>query len=96
MKKIIYAVHDSVVGEYNTPFLCNSQELAIRMIVVAAQRDDSVRTNPDDYTLWCLGEMDTESGVIESQKPTIVRGPDLFRNIVAQARQREMFQEDSE
>lgn len=72
MKLYILAVYDAQVGAYSTPFFQVSVNHAIRSFINEAKRqasDNPMYTNPQDFNLYLLGEIETNTGKISPILP---------------------------
>lgn len=66
MKHFVYSVHDVKAEAYLRPFFVPSHGLAIRSFENEVRNPDSpMHTNPEDYTLFQLGEFDDDTGSIK-------------------------------
>ena len=67
MKKRIYAVRDLKVGNFQSPFLDDSDASVIRSFGdVITSKDKSLFTlHPEDFALCYLGIFDCETGVFD-------------------------------
>ena len=63
----IYSVHDALVG-YQSPTLMNNDAHAMRNFAEAFEGTK----NPQDYSLWHIGNFDTDTGLIENIVPQII------------------------
>lgn len=63
MKRNIYSIKDVIADEFGAIETCKNDAVATRMFknILSQQK-----VNPDDFELWCLGTVDTETGVIVS------------------------------
>lgn len=69
MKKQVFAIYDTAVGAYLQPFFMRSPNEAIRSFRESANMDDHpFNKNPEDYTLFHLGEYDEETGKFQNQE----------------------------
>lgn len=65
----IFAVWDNAVGAYGTVHAEITKGVAIRNFSDAVDNGKSALANhPSDFSLHCLGELDTESGLIVCPK----------------------------
>lgn len=65
-----YSIYDRVAGVYSEPFLAKRKELAVRKFRYLLQNTPMVASDCD---LFCLGEFDTETGLIKAfDKPEFV------------------------
>lgn len=78
MKIALYSLHDRCSG-YDAPFSAHSDAEALRFLDLALKDPAPNRVNqcPEDFTLFRVGEMDTDTGVIFSSVQKLVRGGDL-------------------
>jgi len=61
----IFAIYDSKAVSYMTPFFAVNQGLAIRNFAHLARDPNSyVSSFPGDFTLFELGQIDLESGIM--------------------------------
>lgn len=66
MKQNVYAINDSKVGAFMTPFFSHSDATAVRQFRAAGAHKDSIlSTNPADFSLYNIGIFCDESGTIE-------------------------------
>lgn len=75
MKYKICSVHDSKMEEYGQPFFVAALGLAVRSFGDECKRVDAnnnMSKHPEDFTLYHLGEFDSESGDFSSQAPRII------------------------
>lgn len=63
MIKFLYSLKDELVG-FGDPVSELSEEVAIRSFTEAVNELPAFRKYPKDYSLYCLGSYDTESGII--------------------------------
>lgn len=64
MKLNVYAIKDTVVGEFESPVYFKNNGTAIRACSNTIAQGQL--TNAKDKQLFCLGEFDTETGIISS------------------------------
>ncbi len=65
MKNYVFSTYDSKSEIFHTPMFLKTRAEAIRAFSDEANRPDSaIFKHPGDYTLFCLGEFDLESGLI--------------------------------
>lgn len=73
MKKGIYSLQDRLNG-FMSITIDDKDEIAIRGFqhaLACAPRDSLFMTNPDDYSLYKIGEFDTDSGQITPIVPPL-------------------------
>lgn len=63
----IYCLRDRKVG-FLTPVLAQNDDLAMRDVANALRRGTGtlIDTHPEDFSLYCVGEFDQDTGVITS------------------------------
>ncbi len=67
MKFKIFSIFDSKAENYNTPMFLAAKGQATRAFDDETNRPESeISKHPEDYTLFCLGEYDSDTGKIES------------------------------
>lgn len=65
MKNFIFSVFDSKAEIFNTPFFMAAKGQALRGFTDEVNRPDSeIGKHPEDYTLFCIGEVDLNTGLI--------------------------------
>jgi len=65
----IFSVFDSKAETFNTPMFLAAKGQAIRAFDDQANMEESeIYKHPEDYTLFCLGEYDSDTGKIEPLK----------------------------
>lgn len=66
-----YAIYDVKAGCFQTPFFMPALGMATRAFEnLRSEKSNEIGRNPEDYTLWYLGSLDDQNGVIE--KATVV------------------------
>lgn len=61
----LYATFDKLAKAYNERFFqAPNNEVAIRIIQNSQKRDEFLNENAADYTVWCLGSYDNETGKV--------------------------------
>ncbi len=65
MKFKIFTVFDSKAEAFNTPFFLAAKGQAVRAFEDEVNSENSeFSKHPEDYTLFCLGEYDSDTGAI--------------------------------
>lgn len=60
-----YTLHDVKAASYSPPFFAAAHGLATRMVMELAQdASTTVGRHPADFTLYCVGRFNTESGEV--------------------------------
>ena len=71
MRQKAYVVHDSAAEAFLPPFFLHTDGIAKRIFADACNDPDhQFGANPQDYTLFFVGEFDDEFGTLEPQTPT--------------------------
>lgn len=76
----IYSVKDEKTGAFMKPFSALHNEAVIRSLrssISQKNPGDSIAEFPEDFSLWCLGEFDQDTGDISSFKSHILNLVDL-------------------
>lgn len=60
----MYAIYDESIGEYLTPFFCQNEKHAISTVKSSLSKDSTLVLYAGSYFLWCLGDFDTEEGLL--------------------------------
>jgi len=82
MKVNAYCVYDRKSKVYNTPYFLSNDNVALRHFDTVMQSTDSlIGRYPDDYSLYRVAAMDTETGsVISEEYPVlIITGNQMIR-----------------
>lgn len=70
MKTYVYTVRDSKAEAYALPFYAHTDGLALRMFETTVNSPDHpIGGHPEDYTLFKLGEFDTDRGIFSCHEP---------------------------
>lgn len=73
MKLAMYAIKDELNG-FTTPIPFMSEELVKRYMKDQYEGNPTIKNNPEDFSIWHLGEYDTETGIYENN----TTGPKLI------------------
>lgn len=66
----IYSVHDNAVGAFMSPFYARSKGEAVRSFTEAANDPKhQFALHAADYTLYCIGVFDDNSGMLKPMDP---------------------------
>ena len=78
MKNKMYCIKDVLVG-FKPPFTAPNNNCAIRLFtqLVNAVDSNDVKTNPSDYQLFYIGELDDQTGEFESSVEFLANAIDL-------------------
>lgn len=70
MKSFLFSVHDRASGVYDRPFDARSYAEATRFFSdLAVNPDHPIGKHPDDFTLFCVGTWDDNTGAVDPQVP---------------------------
>lgn len=75
-------VKDRAVNAFVPPMMTmRRNEEAVRIFTGEVNREGSIfGAHPDDYDLYCVGQLDDETGVVRADNILcVVRGKDVFR-----------------
>ena len=64
-----YTIYDSAHEAYFHPYSFDNDNLALRQFANMANDDTQIAKNPEDYSLWRVGEFETTTGVLTSETP---------------------------
>lgn len=79
MKQPMYAMFDSKAKAWLPPFLGRSDEDAkLSFAVLCQDGDHPVGRHPADYTLFHVGEWDTEAGEMAAVDPRVNLGNGIY------------------
>ena len=75
----IYAIKDTVAGVFNLPFYQKNNAVAIRALTQAVNSNENneIKQNVGDLQLYCLGELNQETGDITANIEFIINLVDL-------------------
>lgn len=70
MKLKLYAVHDSAVKEFIGPEAARTHGEAERKFKMNVNNPENqlLHTNPENFGLYCIGEYDSETGLLAALK----------------------------
>lgn len=71
----IFSIYDSKAQVYGTPWFQPSDIVAIRTFKMEVNRPDHANTvyqNPEDFTLYALGEFNPQTGQIQATEPRLL------------------------
>lgn len=76
----IFSVRDVNVG-FNQPYCEVNDDVAIRGFSYAINNSDIMGFAPKDFDLYCVGDFDTNSGIINPTVPPILvsHGTEVFQ-----------------
>ena len=71
MKIGIYCIKDNVAG-FLQPTFEMYEASALRNFSYAVSQPSLMNFKPEDYSLWHLGEYDTDTGVLDPVEPRLI------------------------
>lgn len=78
----LYSVKDLVTVEFNPPFVCKNDKLAVRTLKDSLKGRATLLTEyPDDYELYCLGTFDSVNGIVSSNVHLVTKIVDIVNNL---------------
>lgn len=75
----VYSIYDRKGQSYSPPFLAQTDELAVRMVVGSISPTSNLALYPSDFQLYFLGSFSDSSGLFTSDSP---RPLSLVRDLV--------------
>lgn len=86
----LYATFDKLAKAYNERFFqAPNNEVAIRIIQNSQKQDRFLNENAKDYSVWCLGTYDNETGEITPKKEMIYQLVEIKRESEQQVNENE-------
>lgn len=66
---MIFSVHDNLANKFGKPFFIDSEEEAKRLfkMTVNDPKNELIYNNPEDYSLWLIGNFDERTGLITGE-----------------------------
>lgn len=69
-KQYVFSVYDSKAEMFNQPMFFKAIPEALRAFGDEAMRPDSaIHKHPDDYSIFCIGEFDVDTGLLTPLTP---------------------------
>lgn len=70
----LYSIYDSCTGTYNTPFIMDNDNSALRTFSdYCLIPDTTLAKHPEDFSLYCLGSYNKKTGNVQSEfKPRLL------------------------
>lgn len=84
----VFSVYDHKSEQYNTPQFIRTKGEAIRGFQAQCQREEPsnlLRSNPEDFTMYMLGEYNPEDGTLVGIEPQVVISAKDFFSELKQA-----------
>ena len=87
----VFAVKDSKAAAFALPFFLPRMEVALRSFRDAVRNPEhDMHRHPEDYSLWCIGEFDDNTGAMMPVQPVLVaqaqEAPSGAPRVVSEAR----------
>lgn len=68
MKRFVFSVYDCVSQVYSPPMVHVTKGAAVREFESAVKSVDTLKSNPQDYTLYYIGRYDDCDGLMIAEK----------------------------
>ena len=65
----IYSIFDKKAVSFGPLFTCANDELAKRLVAVELLKDSMLASCPTDFSLYCLGEYNSDNGNVSGFSP---------------------------
>ena len=74
----MFSIHDEKAVAYITPFFMHNEMMATRQFKnMLTDENATISKNPEDYSLWYLGEFDDNSGELIPDRKLLLSGNSL-------------------
>lgn len=95
MKLQTFSIYDSKAKAYLPPWYMHNTDMALRVFADCCNATDhQFSKNPEDYTLFHIGEFDDESGKITPDTPkSIANGITVLKPVYADD-QKDLFEDE--
>lgn len=67
----MYALKDELNG-FTTPIPFMNEELSKRYLKDQYETNPTIKNSPKDFSLWCIGDYDTELGRMIPNEPKLI------------------------
>lgn len=74
----IFAIKDKLTERFMQPFYMKNEDEAKRLFATNLKKIDIWGDNPEQFSLWSLGEFSEEKGIIDMTPTEICKGSDLI------------------
>lgn len=72
MRLRVYSMYDRKARGFGALMNFVNDEIARRAVLAIVRGDGEIKNFPGDFDMYCLGEMDSETGVLDAGIPTPV------------------------
>lgn len=82
MRYNLCAILDAKLGEYGPPMAFQKSGQAVRQFGDEVQRQDKnnqMYTHPEDFTLWHVGDYESETGEVFTQAPRLLASASEYK-----------------
>lgn len=90
----VYSVYDAKLQAYMAPFTAPNDDVAIRHFQTGVTSDGMIRRNPEDFSLWRVGQWTPENadvrGTEEGAPTQIAKAHELLARVEAAERQHQL------
>lgn len=75
----LYAIKDELSG-FTPPVVCKDKENAIRYFRYRVSTEEMMKMNPEDFSIWEVGSMDTDKGtLVGTGEPILVERAQVIK-----------------
>ena len=67
-----YTIFDSKLEAYHQDYSLENDAIALRQFADMANEDTHIAKNPEDYSLWKIGEYENTTGELIPQEPVCI------------------------
>ena len=70
----LYSINDQATQEFTPPFAVASEKAALRVFEEILETDTIKRKHKEDFNLYFMGEMNTDTGIIiQNKDPELIK-----------------------
>jgi hypothetical protein len=78
----MFSIYDEKAVAHVTPFFMHNEMMALRQFKnMCFDKNSQIGTNPEDYSLWCVGEFDDSTGEVIAERNLILAGNSISHEI---------------
>jgi hypothetical protein len=67
-----YTIKDALLDTYHQDYTLENDAMALRQFADMANEDTQIAKNPEDYSLWKIGEYENTTGELIPQEPVCI------------------------
>lgn len=68
----VYAMYDQAAKSFGAPMVFVNDEVARRGVLEVVRGDGQISKFPGDFDMYCIGELDTDTGELTPSRPDLV------------------------